>query len=48
MPEKSYFHHLVPEAAEEGSSAGAWHGKLDALDRTIKSEAGKNKKALEG
>ena len=48
VPERDYFHYLIPEAAEEESSDGVWHGKLIALARTFKSEARENKKALEG
>ena len=43
-----YFHYLVPEDIEEESSDEAWHGKLSAIEKTIKSEAGKYKKALGG
>ena len=44
----AYFSYLVPEVAEEESSDEAWHGRLIALERSIKSESGKHKKALGG
>ena len=44
----TYFHFLVPEYCEEESSDEEWHGKLVALERTIKSEAKLHNKALGG
>ena len=42
------FHYLVPEDTEEESSDEEWSGRLIALERIIKSEALKHKKALGG
>ena len=44
----SFFHFLVPEDTEGESSDDQWHGRLIALERTIKSVAGKNEKAFAG
>ena len=44
----SFFHFLVPEDTEGESSDDEWHGRLIALERTIKSVAEKNEKAFEG
>ena len=44
----TFFHYLVPEDIEEEPYDDEWHGKLVSLERTIKSEAGKNEKALGG
>ena len=46
--EGTYFHFLVPEGVEEGSLNEEWHGKLAAIKKTIRFEAGKNNKALGG
>ena len=43
-----YFHFLIPEDTEEESSTEEWHGKLVALKRTIKSEAGNTNRTLGG
>ena len=48
MPYFEYFHYLVPEDTEEESSDEEWHGRLIAVERTVKSEAGKNRKAFGG
>ena len=47
-PNGRFFHLLVPQDIEEESSDEEWHGRLVALEKTIKSEAGKHKKALGG
>ena len=46
--DEMYFHFLIPEDTEEESSAEEWHGKLVALERTIKSEAGNTNRDLGG
>ena len=46
--EDTYFHYLVPEDIEEESSDEEWHGKLAALEKTIKFEGERNNNALGG
>ena len=41
-----YFHFLVPEVDELKSHDDEWHGKLVAMERTIKSEGQKIKRRL--
>ena len=43
---RNYFHYLVPEGNGLESSDDEWHGKLVAMERTIKSEAQKTDRSL--